>query len=74
MPKAVRNRTWSQFSQPGPVLPTAFEEQVRELGLTEETCSQSEPLQRWCESHKDRHFTEWLLKQWEMKADADLSG
>jgi hypothetical protein len=75
MPKPVRNRTWSQFSQPAPVLPTAFEEQLRELGLTVETCAQSEALRRWCECHKDSHFIpEWLLKQWGIKADADLSG
>jgi hypothetical protein len=75
MPKPARNRTWSEFSRPAPVAPTAFEEQVRELGLTEETCAQSEALRRWCERHKDRLFIpEWLLKKWRMTAEADLSG
>jgi hypothetical protein len=52
-----------------------FEEQMRKLGLNETTCADSQVLRHWCESHKNLCFIpEWLLKQWGMKADADLCG
>ena len=32
-----------------PYVATAFEEQVHELGLDEETCATSEELKHWCQ-------------------------
>jgi hypothetical protein len=58
-----------------PRLPTAFEEQVQKLGLTEQTCVASEELRRWCERNKDRcYIPEWLLKRWQISVDPNVSG
>jgi hypothetical protein len=58
-----------------PRLPTAFEEQLRKLGLTEQTCVASEELRQWCERNKDRcYIPEWLLKQWRITVDPNVSG
>ena len=54
--------------------PTEFEAQVRRLGLDEHTCAASRELRLWCERNKDRcYIPEWLLKQWGMSVDANLS-
>jgi hypothetical protein len=51
-------------------LPTAFEQQVRKLGLDERTCVASRALRLWCEEHKDRcYIPEWLLARWRMTVD-----
>ena len=51
---------------------TAFEEQVRRLGLDEGTCVASKQLRRWCELNKDRYYIpEWLLKRWGISVEAD---
>ena len=56
-------------------IPTAFEEQVQKLGLNEQTCATSEKLKQWCERNKDRcYIPEWLLKQWGMSVDPNVSG
>jgi hypothetical protein len=73
MPRKRGNPNWTtgQFP-PIPRLPTAFEEQVRKLGLNEQTCATSEALQRWCELNKNRcYIPEWLLKRWGLSVDAD---
>jgi hypothetical protein len=58
-----------------PQLPTAFEEQVQQLGLNDQTCSTSATLQRWCERNKNHcYIPEWLLKEWGMTVDAELTG
>jgi len=55
-------------------LPTAFEQQVQKLGLNERTCVASKQLQEWCERHKDLYYIpEWLLKQWAISVDADIT-
>jgi hypothetical protein len=55
-------------------MPTAFEWQLRRLGLSEQTCVHSKKLREWCESNKDRvYIPEWLLKQWGMSVDPSLS-
>jgi hypothetical protein len=62
-------------TQMQPRLPTAFEEQLRKLGLTEQTCVASEELRQWCERNKDRcYIPEWLLKQWRITVDPNVSG
>jgi hypothetical protein len=46
---------------------TAFERQVRKLGLDERTCVASKVLRLWCEENKDRYYIpEWLLARWGM--------
>ena len=55
-------------------LPTAFEQQVQKLGLNERTCVASKQLREWCERNKEHcYIPEWLLKQWEISVDADLT-
>lgn len=47
-------------------MPTAFEKQVRKLGLVLWTCVASKELRQWCELNKDRcYIPEWLLERWE---------
>ena len=54
-------------------LATAFEEQVRKLGLDLRTCTKSKELRLWCERNKDRCFIpEWLLAQWNLSVDPDV--
>jgi hypothetical protein len=56
-----------------PTMPTAFEEQVRKLGLNERTCAASRELQQWCEQNKDRcYIPEWLLQRWGMVVDPSV--
>jgi hypothetical protein len=76
MPRRRGNPNWTSGQlSPIPRLPTAFEIQVQKLGLNEQTCATSEALQRWCELNKNRcYIPEWLLKQWGISVDAELSG
>ena len=58
-----------------PDVPTAFEEQIKKLGLSEQTCATSEKLKEWCERNKDRcYIPDWLLKQWRITVDPNFSG
>jgi len=55
-----------------PALATAFEEQVRKLGLNLQTCAESKELRLWCERNKNRcYIPEWLLEQWNLSVDPD---
>jgi len=36
-------------AKPRPSLPTEFEEQVRRLGLDQQTCAESAKLRQWCQ-------------------------
>ena len=57
-----------------PALPTAFEEQVKKLGLTEQSCETSDELRQWCKSNKDRCYVpERLLKKWQISVDPNVS-
>jgi hypothetical protein len=54
-------------------MPTAFEREVRRLGLNEQTCVASRELRQWCERNKDVcYIPEWLLKRWGMSVDSGL--
>ena len=56
-------------------MPTEFELQVRELRLTPEMYVYSRELQTWCQRNRDRFYIpEWLLNEWNMTVDANLSG
>jgi hypothetical protein len=69
------NPNWGKPMKPVAEVPTAFEEQVQELGLTEQTCVVSEELRQWCKRNKDRcYIPEWLLKQWGTTVDPNLGG
>jgi hypothetical protein len=70
------NPNWGHPTLPAPHAgATEFEKQVRKLGLTEQTCATSEDLRRWCERNKDRcYIPEWLLKQWRIAVDPNVSG
>ena len=61
-----------------PVLPSEFEMQVRQLGLTPQAYVQSGELRRWCERNCNRcYIPEWLLTAWhlyEPAGAADLFG
>jgi len=55
------------------IMPTAFERQVRKLGLNERSCVASQELREWCERNKDQcYIPEWLLKRWGMVVDPDV--
>ena len=78
LPSKARKRgnpNWGKPMEPAPAVPTAFEEQVQKLGLTEQSCAASEKLKQWCERNKDRcYIPEWLLKLWGIAVDPNLSG
>jgi hypothetical protein len=77
MPHRRRNPNWASGrpTQMPPRLPTAFDQQVQKLGLTEQTCATSEELRQWCERNKDRcYIPEWLLKRWRIAVDPNVSG
>jgi hypothetical protein len=59
------NPNWGKPMQASPDVPTAFEDQVRKLGLNDQTCATSEELRQWCQRNKDHcYIPEWLLKWW----------
>jgi hypothetical protein len=70
------NPNWTSGLLPQiPRLPTEFEKQVQKLGLNEQTCATSEKLAQWCERNKNHcYIPEWLLKEWGMTVDAEMSG
>ena len=50
------NPNWSKGAatlSPPSCLATKFENEMRRLGLTKETCAASHELRRWCERNKD---------------------
>jgi hypothetical protein len=58
-------RAWRNY-------PTAFEEQLKKLGLNEQTCVDSVELRQWCERNKDRcYIPELLLARWRIAVDAN---
>ena len=77
LPTGARKRgnpNWGKPMEAAPDVPTAFEVQVRQLGLTEQTCVGSEQLRQWCQRNKDRcYIPEWLLERWEMSVDPNVS-
>ncbi len=62
------NPNWGRSGQPfhpAPAAATEFEMQVRLLGLTKQTCADSEELRTWCEHNRNRCYVpEWLLGVW----------
>ena len=75
MPRKRGNPNWGKPFQPGPVLATEFEVQVRELHLKPTTYVFSAKLRRWCERNRNRCYVpEWLLDAWDITVDANLTG
>jgi hypothetical protein len=69
------NPNWGRPTVPVLAVPTAFEEQARKLGLTEQTCATSDELRQWCERNKDRcYIPEWLLKRLRISVNPNVSG
>jgi len=51
--------------------PSAFEIELKQLGLTIETCLFSPQLREWCHRNKNHvYIPEWLLKRWHMSRSA----
>jgi hypothetical protein len=51
---------------------SAFEVEMRQLGLTMQTCLYSRQLREWCRRNKNHvYIPEWLLNQWQMSVDSD---
>jgi hypothetical protein len=65
------NPNWGQPTRNIPAAATEFEKQVRRLGLTKETLTQSTELRNWCVEHKNQcYIPELLLKSWGIEVDA----
>jgi hypothetical protein len=76
MPRQPRNQHWAS-GRPAEIRaqgPTGFDEEVRRLGLDEQTYVASRELKKWCELNKNRcYIPESLLKQWGMSVDPDTA-
>ena len=69
------NPNWGKTIEVRPSMPTEFETQVRKLRLTPEMYVYSRELRTWCQHNRDRYYIpEWLLNEWDMTVDANLSG
>jgi hypothetical protein len=69
------NPDWGRPMPPTPALATEFELQVRQLQLAPEAYVFSDQLRGWCERNRNRFYIpEWLLDDWGIAVDADLSG
>jgi hypothetical protein len=78
LPAVRRKRGNPNWGQPLPHIPyglTEFEQQVKKLGLTKDTCAASSELRIWCESNRNRcYIPEWLLGAWGIPVDSIFSG
>jgi len=63
------NPNWGKVSSI-PSLPTEFELQVRQLGLTTREYVTSAALKVWCQRNRNRVYVpEWLLEAWKIPVD-----
>ena len=68
------NPNWGKLLPSIPSLPTEFELQVHELGLTKREYERSAALKLWCQRNRNRLYVpEWLLEAWEMPVDVTLT-
>lgn len=68
------NPTWGKPVQV-PNLPTEFDLQVKQLGLTKADYVRSAQLKRWCEHNRNRVYVpEWLLREWGIVVESVFSG
>ena len=69
------NPNWGKPPLPVLALPTEFEKQVKQLGLTRAEYTGSAELKRWCERNRNRvYIPEWLLEEWEIEVEPIFSG
>jgi hypothetical protein len=69
------NPNWGRPFPPATTLCTEFEMQVRQLHLMPETYTSSAELRTWCERNRNNFYIpEWLLDEWEIRVNTDLSG
>lgn len=76
MTRTRGNPNWASGRAPAvrPDLPTEFETRMRELGLTWNTCADSQELRRWSEMNRNRcYIPEWLLKTWGIVIDSGVA-
>jgi hypothetical protein len=78
IPAAGRKRgnpNWGHPTPPAPAVPTEFELRVKQLQLTARMYTSSAELYAWCEQNRNRRYVpEWLLEEWCITVDANLSG
>ena len=68
------NPNWGRAQPFPPAAATEFEMQVRQLGLSKETCADSTELRTWCECNRNRYYVpEWLLGVWGIPVDPNFS-
>ena len=68
------NPNWGRVLPFPPAAATEFEMQVRQLGLTTQTCADSIELRTWCEHNRNRCYVpEWLLGTWGIPVDPNFS-
>ena len=66
------NPNWGKADVSVPVLPTAFEKQVKKLGLRPEEYQGSPELREWCVRNASSHYVpESLLKVWRIGVNAN---
>jgi hypothetical protein len=69
------NPNWGRPMPPVSILRTEFEMQARQLQLTPDQYVASSHLRNWCQRNRNRFYIpEWLLDEWEIRVDADLTG
>ena len=74
MPRKRGNPNWGRVLPFPPAAATEFEMQVRQLGLTSQTCADSRELRTWCEHNRNRCYVpEWLLGEWGISVDPNFS-
>jgi hypothetical protein len=74
-PRRRGNPNWGSGQPPRPAFaaPTEFEIQIRQLGLTKQTCADSTELRRWCERNRNRcYIPEWLLDVWRIEVNPNF--
>jgi hypothetical protein len=75
LPAMRRKRGNPNWGKQMPSIPAAaateFEKQLRQLGLTKETCAGSTELRKWCEINRNRcYIPERLLEAWGISVDS----
>ncbi len=67
------NPNWGKTDQQGPVVivPSSFDQIVKELGLTPEQCFSSARLREWARLNRaSKYVPETLLKEWGLEEDS----
>ena len=67
------NPNWGRAQPFPPAAATEFDIQVRQLGLTKQTCADSAELRTWFEHNRNRcYIPEWLLNEWEIPVNPNF--